>query len=71
MPKTKLLQCKYDVSIKELSNYQGKGFSERTIRRLIANQELKQGYHYIKSKGATGVLKFNLDRFNEYLSSIQ
>ncbi|BAY20745.1 hypothetical protein NIES2100_04890 [Calothrix sp. NIES-2100] len=69
MPKTKMLQCIYDKSIKDIATIQGKGFSDRTLRRLIANNELRQGYHYIRT--GTGILKFNLDRFNEYLSGIQ
>jgi hypothetical protein len=75
MPKTKLLANKIDstnyLTLEELYKKLGQGFAPRTVKRMIQNGRIIQGTHFIRTKGNSGLIKVNLEEFQNYLVSLQ
>jgi hypothetical protein len=73
MPKTNFFQDLKEsecVTLKELYDIKGRGFSPITVKRWINNGNLQQGKHYIKLPGTTGRFKVSLKALNKYLEGI-
>lgn len=58
------------VTLSQLHQIKGRGFSPITIKRWINSGELQQGKHYIKLPGTTGKFKVSLKALNKYLEGI-
>lgn len=73
MPKTNFFQDLKEsecVTLKELHEIKGGGFSPITVKRWIKEGTLQQGKHYIKLPGATGRIKVSLKALNKFLEGI-
>jgi hypothetical protein len=58
------------MTLQELYNVKGRGFSPKTIRKWITEGRLTRGKHYIQLPGKTGMFKVNLAALNHYLEEI-
>jgi hypothetical protein len=74
MPKLKLKPGDIDelslLTLEEVHAKLGKGYSPRTIRRRIANGEYKQGMHYFRTGGVSGLIKIHLPSIKQNLIDI-
>jgi hypothetical protein len=73
MPRTNFFQELKEsdcMTLQQIHNVKGRGFSPKTIKRWITEGKLKPGMHYIKLPGLTGMIKVNLKALNKYLESI-
>ncbi|MEH2070003.1 MAG: hypothetical protein V7K47_17890 [Nostoc sp.] len=74
MPKVKLKPNDIDESklltLKQVHDEMGKGYSPRTIRRKIADGIYKQGTHYFRTGGTEGIIKIYLPAIKQDLIEI-
>ncbi|MBW4479690.1 MAG: hypothetical protein KME54_23300 [Tolypothrix brevis GSE-NOS-MK-07-07A] len=74
MPSSKLKPDDIDelslLTLEEVHAKLGKGYSPRSIRRRIANGEYKQGIHYFRTGGVSGLIKIHLPSIKQNLIDI-
>ena len=70
MPKTKLEMPSDLLSLIEISQQMGSGYSISTLRRMIRGGELRQNREYFRSRGATGLIKISLSALRKRIAEL-
>ncbi len=74
MPKIKLKPSELNeadlLTLEEVYTKLGAGYSPRTLRRKIASGEYKQGVHYFRTGGNSGIIKVYLPAIKQWLIDV-
>jgi hypothetical protein len=58
------------VTLQQLHQIKGSGFTPTTVKKWIHDGKLTQGKHFIKLPGKTGRYRVSLPALNKYLEGI-